>query len=591
MRKGTQVTAQEWLIGAILVVAMTVVSVGVGVFVNSADACEVNRSTSTWRPPFQQAYRQSSPFGYRNHPITHTRKLHAGIDLVSEPGPGPVVAASAGKVVRAGHYGGLGNTVQIQHNGGIATYYGHMARIDVRVGTRVAMGQRVGFEGSTGDSTGDHLHYEVRRNGSPVDPLTFMEQRHAALDGRPVGKSYTGTAFVLPSAGTPRQASLANKPLPVPAGIKRLYVNAANRYGLPWTLLAGIGMEETAHGKNKGTSSAGAKGLMQFMPATWRWMGVDGDGDGRADINNDADSAMSAANYLTRSGAKKNPQGVRDAIYSYNHAEWYINDVLYYAQSYGGGYVGKPPMGCKATKKAAGPKMPQIDNKRMATVVGWARSHVGDAFALGANGPNTWDASSYSRTAYAQIGVSLPRSSKDQRNYLAQGHGTRIQPGQERPGDLIFINSYRDPSTIGYVALVHDPKKKTTLEAKNPRTGVIYGSYKDFAKTQRIFEIWRPADPKPAVKPAAKPAPKVAPTASPSSTATATPKPSPTPETLPLPVPTEAPSSSATAKPSPTSKSTDAKPSPTSKPSPKPTPKSIPIPTPDGLPLPPAPTE
>ena len=96
-------------------------------------------------------------------------------------------------------------------------------------------------------------------------------------------------------------------------------------------------MEETGHGRNNRTSSAGAQGLMQFMPATWRLMGVDGDGDGRADIHNDADSIHSAANYLTKSGVSAGAAGVRRALFAYNPIEWYVNDVLYYAARYGGG--------------------------------------------------------------------------------------------------------------------------------------------------------------------------------------------------------------------------------------------------------------
>ncbi|MCB0907822.1 MAG: lytic transglycosylase domain-containing protein, partial [Nocardioidaceae bacterium] len=89
-------------------------------------------------------------------------------------------------------------------------------------------------------------------------------------------------------------------------------------------------------------SSAGAQGLMQFMPATWASYGVDGNGDGRADILNDADSVMSAANYLTASGGHNGPDGIRDALFAYNRATWYVNDVLFYAAAYGGGTVACP---------------------------------------------------------------------------------------------------------------------------------------------------------------------------------------------------------------------------------------------------------
>src|SRR5690606_32661991 len=140
--------------------------------------------------------------------------------------------------------------------------------------------QRIGVEGSTGDSTGSHLHFEVRVEGEPMDPVPFMAQRGAALTGVPVAPSSPpeqvpdlpedgegGIGFELPTPGQPRQDSLHNPPLPLPPGVQELSDQAGSEFALPWTLLAGIGMTETAHGVNTGTSSAGAQGLMQFMPA------------------------------------------------------------------------------------------------------------------------------------------------------------------------------------------------------------------------------------------------------------------------------------------------------------------------------------
>ena len=143
-------------------------------------------------------------------------------------------------------------------------------------------------------------------------------------------------AATLPPVGSPRRASLRNPTLAIPAAIKALYVKAAARYRVSWELLAGVGMEETAHGRTIATSSAGARGLMQFMPGTWRIYGTDGDGDGRAVITNNADSVMSAARYLAATGATRTT-GIRKALFAYNHATWYVNDVLFYAHSYATG--------------------------------------------------------------------------------------------------------------------------------------------------------------------------------------------------------------------------------------------------------------
>lgn len=140
----------------------------------------------------------------------------------------------------------------------------------------------------------------------------------------------------VPPPGQERRASLTNPPTAIPTEVLALYQQAGATYGLPWPLLAGVGMAETNHGRVTATSSAGAQGLMQFLPATFNTYGVDADGDGHATITNDADSIYSAANYLAANGATEPDAGVRRALYAYNHATWYINDVLTYAAQYAG---------------------------------------------------------------------------------------------------------------------------------------------------------------------------------------------------------------------------------------------------------------
>jgi soluble lytic murein transglycosylase-like protein len=93
-------------------------------------------------------------------------------------------------------------------------------------------------------------------------------------------------------------------------------------------LLAAVGQVESGHGRNPGPSSAGAEGPMQFMPATFAAYGVDGDGDGTADPWDIRDAAPSAAHYLCRSGGGDGPDGVRRALFAYNHAQWYVDLVL-----------------------------------------------------------------------------------------------------------------------------------------------------------------------------------------------------------------------------------------------------------------------
>src|SRR5665647_3490164 len=120
-------------------------------------------ASGSWRPPFQQGYVLTSGFGMRFDPISHQWKLHAGQDLASQPGPGPVVAAASGRVVSAGTIAGYGNAVVLQHSAGVQTLYGHLVSIDTKIvsGAAVVAGQVLGVEGSTGASTGNHLHFEV----------------------------------------------------------------------------------------------------------------------------------------------------------------------------------------------------------------------------------------------------------------------------------------------------------------------------------------------------------------------------------------------------------------------------------------------
>lgn len=115
----------------------------------------------------------------------------------------------------------------------------------------------------------------------------------------------------------------------VPADYKRLYVAAARTCrGLSWTVLAAIGQVESGHGRNAGTSYAGAQGPMQFMPSTFAHYGVDGDKDGSVDIFSPADAIYSAARYLCANGAGGGDAALARAIWHYNHADWYVQLVL-----------------------------------------------------------------------------------------------------------------------------------------------------------------------------------------------------------------------------------------------------------------------
>lgn len=115
----------------------------------------------------------TSHFGYRVHPILGTRRLHSGTDFGADTGT-PIRAAEAGTVVYAGWQGGYGNTIIIDHGGGMTTLYAHCSQLYARNGQTVQKGEAIAAVGSTGMSTGPHLHFEVRINGEPQNPLAYI---------------------------------------------------------------------------------------------------------------------------------------------------------------------------------------------------------------------------------------------------------------------------------------------------------------------------------------------------------------------------------------------------------------------------------
>lgn len=118
-------------------------------------------------------YSISSQYGNRNHPILKKKKMHTGIDI-KVPSGSDIIAANAGKVIYSGYNGGYGNTVIIDHGGKISTLYAHNKKLLVKVGDKVEKGDVISKSGSTGLSTGPHLHFEVRENGQHVDPMKYL---------------------------------------------------------------------------------------------------------------------------------------------------------------------------------------------------------------------------------------------------------------------------------------------------------------------------------------------------------------------------------------------------------------------------------
>lgn len=143
------------------------------------DASGAERSAGLMTPV---AGRITSSFGMRYHPILHYARMHAGIDF-GAAWASPIVAAADGQIVSAGWTGGYGREVQVAHGGGIVTLYGHMSAIAASAGQTVRQGQVIGYVGSSGLSTGPHLHFEVKVNGRAVDPMTVRMQSRNVISG------------------------------------------------------------------------------------------------------------------------------------------------------------------------------------------------------------------------------------------------------------------------------------------------------------------------------------------------------------------------------------------------------------------------
>ncbi|MXP26363.1 peptidoglycan DD-metalloendopeptidase family protein [Altererythrobacter indicus] len=123
----------------------------------------------------------TSGYGMRNHPVLHKRAAHKGVDLAGPRGT-PVYATADGTVGKAQYFGSYGNYVQIEHGGDLETRYAHLSSYTVNAGEHVKKGELIGYIGTTGRSTGPHLHYEVRVDGEAVDPRPYMITTELAVN-------------------------------------------------------------------------------------------------------------------------------------------------------------------------------------------------------------------------------------------------------------------------------------------------------------------------------------------------------------------------------------------------------------------------
>jgi len=231
----------------------------------------------------------------------------------------------------------------------------------------------------------------------------------AAFGGLPEAARSTGAAAVLDE---------------IPPDQLEVMQQVSFQTGIPWQIFAAIAKVESDFGRNMATSSAGAIGYGQFMPATWAAYGTDGNGDGIADPYDFRDVIPAMARYLLANGA---PADMPNALYAYNHSWAYVDHVLAYAAAYG--YVDPASIPARA--------------------VALARSRIGAPYVWGAAGPDAFDCSGLVFWVYSQLGVQVPRTAQPQFEWALP-----IEPSQLQPGDLVFWQgTYPTSDQVSHVGM------------------------------------------------------------------------------------------------------------------------------------------
>jgi peptidoglycan DL-endopeptidase CwlO len=258
------------------------------------------------------------------------------------------------------------------------------------------------------------------------------------------------------------QPAASNAAAAIPANYLADYQQAGAEYGIPWTVLAGIGTVESGNGTDDGPSSAGALGPMQFLPSTWA---IFGDG---GDIDNPADAIPAAARLLAANGA---PGDLQQAIFAYNHSTAYVADVLAWAARYadGGAQAISAPGSALCQQAALGPLPAGTTGK----VLAFAEAQLGKPYQWGATGPDAYDCSGLAMMAYRAAGVAIPRTSQAQWAY-----GQQIPASQVQPGDLVFFaGSDGTAASPGHVGIVVNPATHTMIDSYAPGYGFQDDSY------------------------------------------------------------------------------------------------------------------
>jgi cell wall-associated NlpC family hydrolase len=267
-------------------------------------------------------------------------------------------------------------------------------------------------------------------------------------------------------------ASAAGKS--IPSNFLTWYQKVGKQYNVPWTILAGIGTEESNNGQTtltgvtSGQNGFGAAGPMQIgiegassntwggapvHPASQPVSGVatDENGDGIASVYEPADAIAGAAKYLVAHGVQTDPQG---AIFAYNHADWYVQAVLNFASNYAsGGFAVTTAQQNGGSSTCTGNTVLDAmttPNAKVATAISFAQQQIGKPYVWGATGPDSFDCSGLVMMAYRDAGINIARTSQQQ-----WATEQKVPANQVKPGDLVFFaGSDGTPSAPGHVGIV-----------------------------------------------------------------------------------------------------------------------------------------
>ena len=277
--------------------------------------------------------------------------------------------------------------------------------------------------------------------------------------------------------GTAGQPTAGPQAKSIPASYLYWYQRVGQQYGVPWTILAGIGTVESDNGQttlpgvHSGQNGFGAAGPMQIGiggAATNVWGGApvhpasevvngvaaDEDGGPNADVYDPADAIAGAAKYLVAAGVQTNPSG---AVFAYNHLQSYVQSVLFYAGQYAGGNYSVVTATIPSASSVGGcstgtgdVSAVQAPTQAVATAIAYAEQQLGKPYLWGGTGPDAFDCSGLVMMAYRAAGIDIARTSEEQ--WATEQH---VPASQVQPGDLVFFaGADGTPTSPGHVGLV-----------------------------------------------------------------------------------------------------------------------------------------